>query len=143
MSGGPIGTTPDALAAESRQRQPSSSVRELHNLNLQRCDRTTMAHSLEARVPFLDLDVIDLAFSLPTAWKQPSVDRPEKWLLRKAFEGWLPDELLWRRKEQFGDGTGASTVLRDGAELEYSAQAYEQLREQTDPPLRTREEAVY
>ncbi len=119
------------------------SVRGLHNLNLQRCDRTTMAHGLEARVPFLDLDVIDLAFSLPTAWKQPRADRPEKWLLRQAFEGWLPEEFLWRRKEQFGDGTGASTVLRNAAELECSVQTYEHLREQIDPPLRTREEAVY
>jgi asparagine synthase (glutamine-hydrolysing) len=119
------------------------SVRGLHNLNLQRCDRTTMAHSLEARVPFLDLDVVDLAFSLPTRWKQPRPDRPEKWLLRTAFEGWLPDALLWRTKEQFGDGTGASTVLRNAAELECSVQTYEELRGSIDPPLRTREEAVY
>jgi asparagine synthase (glutamine-hydrolysing) len=119
------------------------SVRGLHNLNLQRCDRTTMAHSLEARVPFLDLDVVDLAFSLPTTWKQPRPDRPEKWLLRTAFAGWLPESFLWRTKEQFGDGTGASTVLRNAAELECSVQTYEQLRERIDPPLRTREEAVY
>ncbi len=119
------------------------SVRGLHNLNLQRCDRTTMAHSLEARVPFLDLDVIDLAFSLPTTWKQPRPDRPEKWLLRTAFAGWLPEQYLWRTKEQFGDGTGASTVLRNAAELECSVQTYEELRESIDPPLRTREEAVY
>jgi asparagine synthase (glutamine-hydrolysing) len=119
------------------------SVRGLHNLNLQRCDRTTMAHSLEARVPFLDLDVIDLAFSLPAAWKQPRPDRAEKWLLRTAFEGWLPEQYLWRTKEQFGDGTGASTVLRNAAELECSVQTYEELRGSIDPPLRTREEAVY
>jgi asparagine synthase (glutamine-hydrolysing) len=53
-----------------------------------------MAHSPEARVPFLDLDVVDLAFSLPTARKQPRSDRLEKWLLRTAFAGWLPDAFL-------------------------------------------------
>jgi asparagine synthase (glutamine-hydrolysing) len=119
------------------------SVRGLHNLNLQRCDRTTMAHSREARVPFLDLDVVDLAFSLPTAWEQPRPDRPEKWLLRTAFAGWLPDAFHWRTEEQFGDGTGASTVLRNVAELGCAAQTYEELREHIDRPSRTREEAVY
>src|SRR5215210_1947532 len=60
------------------------SVEGLHNLNLQRCDRVTMAHGLEARVPFLDPSVIRFALGLPAAWKAADADRPEKHLLRSA-----------------------------------------------------------
>jgi len=90
------------------------TVESLHGLNLQRADRVTIAHGLEARVPFLDLEMIAFSLAVPAAWKLPSPRRPEKWLLRRAFEGWVPDEILWREKEQFGDGSGAAAVLREG-----------------------------
>ena len=48
---------------------------------------------------------------LPPGWKLPAPGEPEKRLLREAFEGWLPDELLWREKAEFGDGSGAKDVL--------------------------------
>lgn len=88
-------------------------VETLHGLNLQRCDRVTMVHGLEARVPFLDLDVIALSLSIPAGWKLRSESRPEKWLLRRAFEGMVPDEVLWREKAEFGDGSGAAMALID------------------------------
>jgi asparagine synthase (glutamine-hydrolysing) len=119
------------------------TVRGLHNLNLQRCDRVTMAHGLEARVPFLDRQMIALALRLPAEWKLATSEIPEKRLLRQAFAGWLPDELLWREKSQFGDGSGAAHVLttvveRDISETEFAAEA-----QAVDPPLRTREELAY
>ncbi len=86
------------------------SVLGLHNLNLQRCDRVTMAHGLEARVPFLDRDVIAVGQRVPIAWKLPGEEGQEKRILREAFRGWLPDDVLWRPKEQFGDGTGTATI---------------------------------
>ena len=98
-------TDPEALHAELER-----TVRSLHNLNLQRCDRVTMAHGLEARVPFLDREVIEWALRLPPAEKQGA---PEKRLLREAFDGWLPDDLLWRDKAEFGDGSGARDVLSE------------------------------
>ncbi|CAA9487478.1 MAG: Asparagine synthetase [glutamine-hydrolyzing], partial [uncultured Solirubrobacteraceae bacterium] len=64
------------------------TVRGLHNLNLQRCDRVTMAHGLEARVPFLDREVIDWALALPPQVKLFGAGTPEKKLLREAFAGW-------------------------------------------------------
>jgi len=88
-------------------------VETLHGLNLQRCDRVTMVHGLEARVPFLDLDVIAFSVSIPAGWKLRGDDRPEKWLLRRAFEGMVPDEVLWREKAEFGDGSGAAMALID------------------------------
>jgi asparagine synthase (glutamine-hydrolysing) len=116
------------------------TVGGLHNLNLQRCDRVTMAHGLEARVPFLDTSFVGLALRIPAGLKQATAQRPEKWLLRTAFDGWLPDDLLWRRKEQFGDGTGASTILREAIELD----GLDRLDGRDDvPPLRTAEEATY
>jgi len=119
------------------------SVEGLHNLNLQRCDRVTMAHGLEARVPFLDREVIEQALRLPAAWKISGGPAPEKQILRAAFDGWLPDELLWRDKSQFGDGSGAAAVLTDPFSGEISEAELEAERGAVDPPLRTREELAY
>ncbi|MGI8800924.1 MAG: asparagine synthase (glutamine-hydrolyzing) [Solirubrobacteraceae bacterium] len=100
------------------------TVESLHGLNLQRCDRVTMAHGLEARVPFLDLDMIAFCLGIPAAWKT-SDTRQEKFILRTAFAGWVPDEILWREKAQFGDGSGAADALAlDGESQE---EAYRQI----------------
>ena len=119
------------------------SVEGLHNLNLQRCDRVTMAHGLEARVPFLDRQVINHALRLPAEWKLSCRGRPEKELLREAFDGWLPDKLLWRDKSQFGDGSGAASVLTDPFTESISHDELEAERDAVDPELRTREELAY
>ncbi|WP_081744677.1 asparagine synthase (glutamine-hydrolyzing) [Arthrobacter sp. H14] len=125
------------------QEELERSVRGLHNLNLQRCDRVTMAHGLEARVPFLDRDVVNLAEQIPIAWRLPGLYGQEKALLREAFEGWLPDDLLWRPKEQFGDGSGTADVMRERAtDFESSANWHEERVAGLDAP-RSREELAY
>jgi len=131
-------TEPGDLHAELER-----TVRGLHNLNLQRCDRVTMAHGLEARVPFLDLEVIRWALSLPADQKITGPGRLEKTLLREAFDGWLPDDLLWRVKAEFGDGSGARDVLTAAVEQTVSEADFEGERHAVDPPLRTREELAY
>src|SRR3954470_10782197 len=128
---------------ESLQAELVRSVEGLHNLNLQRCDRVTMAFGLEARVPFLDREVIAHALCMPPASKLASNGRPEKWMLREAFEGWLPHEFLWRGKAQFGDGSGAAGVLTDAISATVSEEEFERERDAIDPPLRTREELAY
>ncbi len=115
----------------------------MHIGGLQRVDRVTSAHGLEARIPFLDLDVVVLALALPPAWKLTSEARPSKWLLRRALHGWLPDEVLWRSKEQFGEGTGMNSVLRDHYGATVSDDDLAARRDLVDPPLRTREELAY
>lgn len=110
---------------------------------LQRVDRVAAAHGIEARVPFLDLDVVELALALPPEWKLTTDERPAKWLLRRAFDGWLPDEVLWRPKEQFGEGTGMDDVLRDHYTATVSADDLAARADVLDPPLRTREELAY
>ena len=123
------------------------SVKGLHSLNLQRCDRMSMAHGLEARVPFLDLDVIATARRIPPAWQVPGVHGQEKRLLREAFAGWLPDDVLWRAKVQFGDGSGAAEALAAAIRTEVGGHPRAPL---ADPPAlegvpaaRTAEELHY
>lgn len=119
------------------------TVKALHHLNLQRCDRTTMAHGLEARVPFLDLEFIELALSLPLEWKLHGPGQTEKWVLRQAFDGYLPDDILWRDKEQFNEGSGMSSVLRQQLAATIDEHTFHAQRDILDPPLASREEMVY
>ena len=119
------------------------SVKGLHQLNLQRADRTSMAHGLEARVPFLDLDVIAVAARVPVTWKLPGEHGQEKRLLREAFAGWLPDEILWRRKAQFGDGSGAADVLGAAISARLDAAPEDGGRHDGLPTPRSAEEAFY
>jgi asparagine synthase (glutamine-hydrolysing) len=131
-------TDPDALHAELLR-----TIESLHNLNLQRCDRVTMAHGLEARVPFLDREVIQWAMRVPPAAKGTGSGRPEKALLREAFTGWLPEDLLWRDKAEFGDGSGARDVLSAAVEADITDAELAAERDAVVPPLRTKEELAY
>lgn len=87
------------------------SVTALHDVNLQRVDRMTMAHSIEGRVPFLDLEMIRLGQLIPAEYKLAVGQRPEKWILRKALEDLLPKEIVWRDKEQFDEGSGTVDLV--------------------------------
>ncbi len=132
--------------AGNLQRELVRTVEGLHHLNLQRCDRVTMAHGLEARVPFLDLDVVALSLGLPARWKRPGPGKIRKQLLREAFAGWMPDEVLWRGKEQFGDGTGATAVLGERMADSVTDAELHAAREDGNgglPPPRSREELAY
>jgi asparagine synthase (glutamine-hydrolysing) len=93
------------------------TVRKLHKLHLYDCARankTSAAWGVEARVPFLDREFLDVAMMLDPEVKLPrnaDYSRPiEKWPLRKAFEGYIPPEVLWRQKEQFSDGVGYNWI---------------------------------
>lgn len=118
-------------------------VKALHNLNLQRCDRVTMAHGLEARVPFLAREMLAVAQRVPIAWKLLGDDGQEKALLREAFEGWLPEEILWRRKEQFGDGSGTADLMSRRIESLVPEPNWRHVRFGSLPAARSREELAY
>ena len=120
-----------------------SGIETLHHLNLQRCDRVTMAHGLEARVPFLSRDMLAVAQRIPLEWKLLGEDGQEKAILREAFDGWLPHEILWRRKEQFGDGSGTADVMARQAERLVPDTNWDAVRIPGLPVARSREELGY
>ncbi len=98
------------------------TVRKLDALHLYDCNRANKAMAawgVEARVPFLDLEFIDVAMSMDAEFKRASPGRIEKAVLRDAFVGALPDSILWRQKEQFSDGVGYAWIdsLKAHAEL--------------------------
>ncbi|MGP4020222.1 asparagine synthase (glutamine-hydrolyzing) [Saccharopolyspora sp. 5N708] len=126
--------------AEDLAPELTRTIGALHGLNLQRCDRVTMAHGLEARVPFLDTDVVAHAMSLPPEMKLLE-DGVEKAHLRRAFTGWLPEDLLWRRKLQFGTGSGAQDLLTPYWESRVTDAELAEVGEIAQ--LRTKEELAY
>jgi asparagine synthase (glutamine-hydrolysing) len=85
-------------------------VEALHLFDCLRANKSTMAWGLEARVPFLDNDFLEVAMPIHPDVKCKTLDsgkKVEKHVLREAFkDGYLPDEILWRQKEQFSDGVG-------------------------------------
>ncbi|KAF1685214.1 asparagine synthase B [Pseudoxanthomonas taiwanensis] len=83
----------------------------LHNYDCLRANKSMMAWGVEPRVPFLDREFLDVAMRMDAAHKMvrrgsDGPQRMEKGILRAAFEGYLPPEILWRQKEQFSDGVG-------------------------------------
>ncbi|HWR36812.1 MAG TPA: asparagine synthase B [Clostridia bacterium] len=103
------------------------TIRKLNKLHLYDCARankSSAAWGVEARVPFLDREFLDVAMTLAPEIKLPRNARHpsaiEKWPLRKAFEGYIPEEILWRQKEQFSDGVGYGWIdaLKAAAEKE-------------------------
>lgn len=120
------------------------SVASLHNINLQRVDRMTMAHSIEGRVPFLDLKMILLGQLIPTELKLFGPSIVEKWILRKAFEDLLPADIVWRKKEQFDEGSGTVELLnRTLATIMPETEAFWYQRCYPDERLRSAEECYY
>src|SRR5690606_13560637 len=93
---------------ETLQEELIGITAALHHTNLQRADRMSMAHGLEARVPFLDVKSVAVALGIPASWKLHSPGRPEKALLRLAFAESLPLEIINRPKQKFSGGAGSS-----------------------------------
>ena len=100
-------------------------VRKMSKLHLYDClraNKSLMAWGVEGRVPFLDKDFIDIAMNLnpsdkmniklldPSTGSGTTKQRMEKWILRKAFEDMLPENICWRQKEQFSDGVGYNWI---------------------------------
>lgn len=105
----------NAPSAAEFQKETVERVQKLFTADLLRADKSTMAHGLEARVPFLDKAFLELAIKIKPEEKQPKTyDGVEKYILRKAFDTpkdpYLPNEVLWRQKEQFSDGVGYNWI---------------------------------
>lgn len=97
----------------------------MHSSGLQRLDRLNAAHSVAGRPPFLDPELVDLAFHISPRLKMYGEEKVEKWVLRKVAEGYLPEDIIWRGKEKFALGTGTADVLQQLAEEHVSEDEYE------------------
>jgi asparagine synthase (glutamine-hydrolysing) len=89
------------------------TVRKLDKLHMYDClraNKSLAAWGIEGRVPFLDKEFMDVATSLNPKDKMIKGERIEKWILRKAFEDYLPESIVWRQKEQFSDGVGYNWI---------------------------------
>ena len=105
----------NAPSSEEFQKETIERVQKLFTADLLRADKSTMAHGLETRVPFLDKAFLDMTMLIKPQEKQPKTYQGiEKYILRKAFDTpetpYLPDEVLWRQKEQFSDGVGYNWI---------------------------------
>ena len=118
----------------------------LYNYDCLRANKSMMAWGVEARVPFLDTEFLDVAMRMDAKAKMAGGGRIEKAVLREAFEGALPDEILWRQKEQFSDGVGYGWIdgLKAHAEANVSDQDFAQAEQRfsINPPL-TKEAYFY
>ena len=89
------------------------TVRKLNKLYMYDClraNKSLAAWGIEGRVPFLDKEFMDVAMRLNPQDKMITSDRMEKWVVRKAFEDYIPESVAWRQKEQFSDGVGYSWI---------------------------------
>lgn len=116
-----------APSAQAFQEEAVKRIRELHMYDVLRADRCISVNSLEARVPFGDLDFVKYVMALHPEMKLNKYGKG-KYLLRHAFEegGYLPDEILWREKAAFSDAVGHSMVdyLKEYAQQRYSDAAF-------------------
>jgi len=108
--------------AQAFHEETVRKIDKLHQFDCLRANKSMAAWGVEARVPFLDLAFLDTAMSIDPAAKMAGSDRPEKAILREAGAGLLPDEILWRQKEQFSDGVGYGWIdaLKDHADTQVS-----------------------
>lgn len=120
-----------APSAEAFQTEAEKRIRELHMYDVLRADRCISVNSLEARVPFGDLDFVKYVMAVDPEMKRNKYGKG-KYLLRHAFEegDYLPESILWREKAAFSDAVGHSMVdyLKEYAEQCYTAEEFEEKR---------------
>ena len=117
-----------APSADEFQKEAEKRVRELYMYDVLRADRCISVNSLEARVPFGDLDFVKYVMSIDPKKKMNTYGKG-KYLLRHAFEGdYLPHSILYREKAAFSDAVGHSMVdyLKEYAESVYSDEEFEE-----------------
>ena len=132
--------------AEEFHKETVRKLDKLYQYDCLRANKSLMAWGIEGRVPFLDKEFMDIAMRLNPQDKMINGERMEKWVLRKAFEEYLPKEVAWRQKEQFSDGVGYNwidtlkEVVEEAVTDEMLANAHHRFPIQTP---RTKEEYHY
>ena len=115
-----------------------------HNTALQRLDRLNAANSIESRTPFLDAGVMDFCMKIPLECKIHGEEQTGKWILRQAFEGCLPENIIYQTKRFFAQGSGVAYTMRTQAEKHVSSvDLAEHNRTEGTPWLSSVEELYY
>jgi asparagine synthase (glutamine-hydrolysing) len=119
---------------EEFKRENERMVRDVCYFDLLRSDKSISGAGLEARVPFADKKFLQYVMSIPPRYKMFDDKRIEKYIFRKAFNGILPDDILWRRKEAFSDGVSGHErswfqIIRDHVNKNVNDEDYEKLNE--------------
>lgn len=96
--------------AEEFHKETVRKLNKLYEYDCLRANKSLAAWGIEGRVPFLDKEFMDVAMRLNPKDKMITPEKMEKWVLRKAFEKYLPESVAWRQKEQFSDGVGYSWI---------------------------------
>jgi len=111
-----------APSAEEFHKETVRKLSKLHMYDCLRANKSLAAWGIEGRVPFLDKEFMDVAMRINPHDKMINGERMEKWVVRKAFEKYLPKSVAWRQKEQFSDGVGYSWIdtLKEVVEVEVS-----------------------
>ena len=132
--------------ARSFHEETVRKIDKLHLYDCLRANKSMAAWGVEARVPFLDLEFLETAMRMDPAAKMAGPGKPEKGILRQAGVGLLPDEILWRQKEQFSDGVGYGWIdaLKAHAEERVSDRELAEATQRfpLNPPI-TKEQYLY
>jgi asparagine synthase (glutamine-hydrolysing) len=96
--------------AEEFHEETVRKLSKLHMYDCLRANKSLASWGIEGRVPFLDKEFMDVAMRINPQDKMINGERMEKWVVRKAFESYLPESVVWRQKEQFSDGVGYSWI---------------------------------
>lgn len=96
--------------AEEFHKETVRKISKLHMYDCLRANKSLAAWGIEGRVPFLDKEFVDVAMRLNPKDKMITPEHMEKWLVRKAFEKYIPEHVAWRQKEQFSDGVGYNWI---------------------------------
>lgn len=96
--------------AQAFHEETIRKISKLHLYDCLRANKSLAAWGVEGRVPFLDKEFMDVAMTLNPEDKMAKDGKMEKWILRKAFEDYLPQSVAWRQKEQFSDGVGYNWI---------------------------------
>ena len=145
----------NAPSAKDFHQECVQRVKDLHYADCLRANKSTMAWGLEARVPFLDKQFLEVCMNINPEDKliKPAEGKIEKYVLRKAFDTsdepdvhpYLPKEILWRQKEQFSDGVGYSWIdgLKDAAEAAVSDEEFANPKPEWGSDIPTTKEAYW
>ncbi|MBN2568165.1 MAG: hypothetical protein JXB42_01915, partial [Deltaproteobacteria bacterium] len=129
---------------EERASIIDSLINVAHNTALQRLDRLNAANCIESRTPFLDAKVMDFSLKIPLEHKIVGEEQTGKWVLRQAFEGCLPEHIIYQTKRFFAQGSGVAYIMRRQAEQVISEDELKAFnRQEGNPRLSSVEELYY